>query len=122
MSGDPGRAWSALSQKEREESLRQQLGKIFGVANIDKEFIQLTAYEWVNDEWAGWGCPCTALTPGVLDNLGPDALRESAGNLHFAGTETAGEWKGYMEGAIRSGERAAAEVVKTLNAGIVSRL
>ncbi|CAI7575150.1 unnamed protein product [Penicillium discolor] len=122
MSGDPGRAWSSLSQKEREESLLQQLGKLFGAANIDKEFIQLTAYEWVNDEWAGWGCPCTALTPGVLDTLGPDALRESAGNLHFAGTETAGEWKGYMEGAIRSGERAAAEVVKTLNAGIVSRL
>lgn len=122
MSGDPGRAWSMLSQKEREQSLLQQLGKLFGVVNIDKEFIQLTAYEWVNDEWAGWGCPCTALTPGVLDTLGPDALRESAGNLHFAGTETAGEWKGYMEGAIRSGERAAAEVVKTLNAGIVSRL
>ncbi|KAJ5589212.1 hypothetical protein N7537_011890 [Penicillium hordei] len=56
------------------------------------------------------------------DTLGPDVLRESAGNLHFAGTETAGEWKRYMEGAIRSGERAAAEVVKTLNAGIFSRL
>ncbi|KAJ5170854.1 YjgF/Yer057p/UK114 family [Penicillium coprophilum] len=122
MASDPGRAWSALPQKEREQSLLQQLGKLFGVGNLDKEFIQLTAYEWVNDEWAGWGCPCTALTPGVLDTLGPDALRESSGNLHFAGTETAGEWKGYMEGAIRSGERAAAEVVKTLNAGIVSRL
>lgn len=60
--------------------------------------------------------------PGVLDTLGPDALRESSGNLHFAGTETAGEWKGYMEGAIRSGERAAAEVVKSFNAGITSRL
>ncbi|KGO75225.1 YjgF/Yer057p/UK114 family [Penicillium italicum] len=122
MAGDPGRAWSALSQKEREQSLLQQLEKLFGVANLDKEFMQLKAYEWVNDEWAGWGCPCTALTPGVLDTLGPDALRESSGNLHFAGTETAGEWKGYMEGAIRSGERAAAEVVKTLNAGTVSRL
>ncbi|KAH8427438.1 putative flavin-containing amine oxidase [Aspergillus melleus] len=122
MSGDPGRAWAALPTKEREQSLLQQLTKLFGVSNLDSEFMQMTTYEWVNDEWAGWGCPCTALTPGVLDTLGPDALRESSGNLHFAGTETAGEWKGYMEGAVRSGERAAAEVVKSLNVGITSRL
>ena len=31
--------------------------------------------------------------------------------LHFAGTETAIEWTGYMEGAAQSGERAAAEVL-----------
>ncbi|KAK1143553.1 hypothetical protein N8T08_006359 [Aspergillus melleus] len=122
MSGDPGRAWAALPTKEREQSLLQQLTKLFGVSNLDSEFMQMTTYEWVNDEWAGWGCPCTALTPGVLDTLGPDALRESSGNLHFAGTETAGEWKGYMEGAVRSGERAAAEVVKSLNVSITSRL
>ncbi|KAH1645842.1 hypothetical protein KXX16_000924 [Aspergillus fumigatus] len=122
MAGDPGRAWAALSTKERERSLLDQLAKLFGVANLDNEFVQMTTYEWVHDEWSGWGCPCAALTPGVLDTLGPDALRESYGNLHFAGTETAGEWKGYMEGAIRSGERAAAEVVKSLNKGITSRL
>lgn len=82
----------------------------------------MTAYEWVNDEWAGWGCPCASLPPGVLDNLGGDALREPCGDLHFAGTETAGEWKGYMEGAIRSGERVAAEVAKDLQTGITARL
>ncbi|KAJ5087343.1 hypothetical protein N7456_010959 [Penicillium angulare] len=122
MGGDPGRAWAALPTKEREQSLLKQLSKLYGVTNIDAEFIQMTAYEWVQDEFSGWGCPCTSLTPGVLDTVGPDALRENAGNLHFAGTETAGEWKGYMEGAIRSGERAAAEVVKALNAGLTSRL
>ncbi|KAL4909138.1 hypothetical protein BDW74DRAFT_187469 [Aspergillus multicolor] len=122
MSGDPGRAWAALSTKEREQSLLQQIGQLFSEPDAESKFVQLTTYEWVNDEWAGRGCPCTALTPGVLDTLGPDALRESSGNLHFAGTETAGEWKGYMEGAIRSGERAAAEVVKSVNAGISSRL
>lgn len=120
--GDPGRAWAALPTKEREKSLLQQLGKLFGVTDLSSEFIQMTTYEWLNDEWSGWGCPCAALTPGVLNTLGPDALRESSGNLHFAGTETAGEWKGYMEGAIRSGERAAAEVIKAVNVGITSRL
>ncbi|PLB40393.1 putative flavin-containing amine oxidase [Aspergillus candidus] len=122
MGSDPGRAWAALSAKEREQALLQQIAKLFGALNLDNEFVQMSTYEWVNDEWSGWGCPCTALTPGVLDTLGPDALRKSAGNLHFAGTETAEEWKGYMEGAIRSGERAAVEVVKQLSAGITSHL
>ncbi len=31
--------------------------------------------------------------------------------VHWAGTETADFWTGYMDGAIRSGERAAAEVL-----------
>lgn len=37
-------------------------------------------------------------------------LREPVGRLYFAGTETATEWSGYMEGAVQAGERAAREV------------
>lgn len=37
-------------------------------------------------------------------------LREPVGRLYFAGTETASEWSGYMEGAVQAGERAAREV------------
>jgi monoamine oxidase len=33
------------------------------------------------------------------------------GRLHWAGTETAAVWNGYMDGAVQSGERAAAEVL-----------
>ncbi|KAE8381836.1 hypothetical protein BDV26DRAFT_300777 [Aspergillus bertholletiae] len=122
MTGDPGRAWAALPTQQREREILTQLEQLFGVTNLHEKFIQLSTYEWVHDEWAGWGCPCTSLTPGVLDTLGGNALRESCGNLHFAGTETAGEWKGYMEGAVRSGERAATEVVKELTNGVVARL
>jgi monoamine oxidase len=49
-------------------------------------------------------------------------LREPVGNLHFAGTETAGDWKGYMEGAVRSGERAAKEVIDGLSGTLLPRL
>ncbi|KAJ8118392.1 hypothetical protein ONZ43_g3997 [Nemania bipapillata] len=122
MAGDPGREWAALPTPERERKLLAQLEKLFGVKNLKKQFKQMVTHEWVHDEFSGWGCPCTSLTPGVLDTLGGDSLREPCGNLHFAGTETAGEWKGYMEGAVRSGERAAAEVVKDLRAGLISRL
>ena len=122
LTGDPGRAWASLSTPERERSLLEQLEKLFGVETLGQEFIQMKTYEWVHDEWSGWGCPCPALTPGVIDTVGSGALRESCGNLHFAGTETATEWRGYMEGAIRSGERAAAEVIKGFNAGVTARL
>ena len=41
-------------------------------------------------------------------------LRTSFGNVHFAGTETSLAWKGYMDGAIRSGNRVAKEVSEIL--------
>jgi monoamine oxidase len=45
---------------------------------------------------------------------GGPALREPIGRLHWAGTETSPVWNGYMDGAVRSGERAAAEVLAAL--------
>jgi monoamine oxidase len=47
-------------------------------------------------------------------------LREKVGNVHFAGTETSDVWKGYMEGAVRSGDRAGVEVLAEL--GVVAKL
>ena len=115
VSGDPGRQWSALPSPQREQALVTQIGKLYDCREeARRDFVEMVTYEWANDEFSGWGCPCTALTPGVLDTVGGDALRDSCGGLHFAGTETAGEWKGYMEGAVLSGERAAMEVVKAL--------
>jgi monoamine oxidase len=43
-----------------------------------------------------------------------DALKPPIGRIHWAGTETASRWMGYIEGAIRSGERVAQEVVRAL--------
>ena len=53
------------------------------------------------------------MPPGVWTQFGP-ALRDPVGRIHWAGTETATRWNGYMDGAVQSGERAAAEVIKTL--------
>ena len=47
---------------------------------------------------------------GVWTGYG-EALREPVGRIHWAGTETAEVWNGYMDGAIRSGERTAREVI-----------
>jgi monoamine oxidase len=48
-----------------------------------------------------------------LTEYGP-ALRAPVGRIHWAGTETSEYWAGYMDGAVRSGERAAAEVLAAL--------
>ncbi len=54
------------------------------------------------------------MAPGTLTAYG-STLREPVGRIHWAGTETATVFAGYMDGAVRSGERAAAEVVELLS-------
>jgi len=82
-------------------------------------FVEQLGHEWSKEEYSGYGCPCPSLGPGVLTSVG-HMLREKVGNIHFAGTETADVWKGYMEGAVRSGDRAGDEVIAELK--VVAKL
>ena len=50
-----------------------------------------------------------------LDAAYGAANRRPVGRIHWAGTETSTYWNGYMDGAVRSGERAAAEALSDLN-------
>ncbi|HZJ29236.1 MAG TPA: FAD-dependent oxidoreductase, partial [Solirubrobacterales bacterium] len=63
---------------------------------------------WPLEEWSGGG-PTGNFAPGGWTGPGR-ALRRPHGPVHWAGTETATVWSGYMEGALQSGERVAAEV------------
>ena len=69
-------------------------------------------YSVTQEPWIR-GCPTAVAGPGALLELGP-ALRRPVGRIHWAGTETATEWTGYMDGAIQAGQRAAAEVLAEL--------
>ena len=51
----------------------------------------------------------TAPAVGALTTYGPH-LKAPIGRIHWAGTETSDYWNGYMDGAVRSGERTAKEV------------
>src|SRR4029453_18196894 len=66
---------------------------------------------WDDDPWvqAAYSTRTPAFRPGD-----PDLLARPAGPLHFAGEHTAGPWSGLMEGALRSGQRAAAELLRAL--------
>lgn len=65
--------------------------------------------DWTAEEWTR-GCYGAHFPPGVWTQYG-SALRAPVGRIHWAGTETSPIWNGYMEGAVRSGERAAQEVI-----------
>lgn len=64
--------------------------------------------DWAQERWIGGG-PVSFGPPGVLTAFGP-ALCAPVGRLHWAGTETADYWSGYMDGAVRAGEAAAVAV------------
>ena len=64
---------------------------------------------WWHQEWTR-GCSMAHFRPGVLTSHG-HLLREPWGRIHWAGTETATTSHGAIDGAIRSGERAAREIL-----------
>jgi monoamine oxidase len=105
-----------LSKAERRaagvDHLRRAFGPFVGGEDKVPDPIEVIEQEWWKDQWSQ-GCPCPAMPPGLMTEVG-SALREKHGNVHFVGTETAWEWKGYMEGAVRSGERGAEEVIRAL--------
>jgi monoamine oxidase len=57
--------------------------------------------------------------PGLLTDCG-HVIRDAVGRIHWAGTETAVHWTGYIEGAVRSGERAADEVLEAMAVPLAS--
>ncbi|CZR59697.1 related to amine oxidase [flavin-containing] B [Phialocephala subalpina] len=137
VSAEPGKRWIKLSKEARKTSVVEQIAKMFGpacavkstdpstleaVTEIAKNPAEIFYHDWSADEWSQ-GCPCPALPPrpnGILD-LAP-ALKSSVSALHFAGTETSNIWRGYMEGAVRSGERAADEVVNAIRAKVAAKI
>ena len=94
----------------REAALIDNLVTLFG-----EEARNITGFvqgDWTRDPWTR-GCPVGTFGRNKLATLGPQ-LRRPVGLVHFAGTETSTFWFGFMDGAVRSGERAAREVVRTL--------
>jgi len=104
--GAHARELSRRSPGERRDETVACLARCFGSrAGQPTEFLER---DWSTERWSG-GCYGAHAPPGVLTQFGP-ALRAPCGRVHWAGTETATVWAGYMDGALRSGERVAAEL------------
>lgn len=113
MVGRPARVWSEKSPEARKQEVVTKIQQLFSPFAKVEEPIDYIEQIWKNEQWSQ-GCPCPAMPPGGLTKF-EHVLRAPAGRIHFVGTETAFEWKGYMEGAVRSGERGAQEVLLSLN-------
>eukprot|EP00002_Diphylleia_rotans_P016079 TRINITY_DN3123_c0_g1_i3.p1 TRINITY_DN3123_c0_g1~~TRINITY_DN3123_c0_g1_i3.p1 ORF type:complete len:486 (+),score=109.23 TRINITY_DN3123_c0_g1_i3:65-1522(+) len=109
---DNARKWTEATYEERKEAVCRQYAKMFG----SEEAMKPTRYiekNWMAEEFSG-GCYVGIMPPGFLTRYGPH-LTTTHGLVHFAGTETASFWSGYMDGAILAGEREAHRILVDLS-------
>ena len=101
---------SAVAKEARKQKVIASLVKFFGPEAANP--IGYDDNDWLTEPYlhgyVGY------MGPGTMTRFGP-ALREPCGRIHWAGTETATEWAGYIEGGLRSGIRAAREVAQRHN-------
>jgi len=119
IEADEARYWTARTRTERYQAVIQDLANYLGPKALTPLGGMNGYYEmlWNREEFSGGG-PIAVPGPGVLYQFGT-ALRHPIGLVHWAGTETAIRWSGYMDGAVESGQRAAGEVVAALSGGAV---
>jgi len=110
VGGDNARSYNGISASDRQAAMINQYTSWLGsraaspVAYFDTN--------WSDEIWTR-GCPVGIPSLGMLLAYGPQ-IRQPVGRIHWAGTETSTYWNGYMDGAVRSGERAAAEALSAL--------
>jgi monoamine oxidase len=104
------RTFDALPAEQRRQQALDGLATLFGDAA--KHPIDYVDHRWGKEEFAPGG-PTAAVPPGSWTTYGP-WLRKPVDGIFWAGTETADEWTGFFDGAVRSGKRAADEVHRAL--------
>jgi monoamine oxidase len=110
VEGHDARVFGTLSAAERRRRALSCFVRYFGRQAADPTgYIEMN---WSNEPWTR-GCYVGYTPPGVLTDYGP-AIRAPVGRIHWAGAETSDYWNGYMDGAVRSGERAAREALADL--------
>jgi monoamine oxidase len=104
---DGARELAALPEPERRARVLGGFARLFGDAALaPRAYVDRF---WAQEIWSR-GCYGAFCPPGLWTRHGT-AMRATVGPLHFAGTETATAWSGYIDGALQSGERAASEIL-----------
>jgi monoamine oxidase len=110
LEGRHARELGRLRPEERRTAVVDCFARLFGPrAGSPDDYVERL---WAEEEWTR-GCYGCHMPTGAWTNYGP-ALHAPIGPLHWAGAEYAHVWNGYMDGAVRSGEATAAEVVEAL--------
>lgn len=107
IGGSTWHDWGNRTLEQRREGVLQAFAKVVGPQALSP--IDYVEHDWTREQWSRGGPVATA---GVGTTYGyGSTIRQAFGRVHWAGTETATYWSGYMDGAVRAGERAAAEVL-----------
>lgn len=104
--GQQARELASRSEADRKRAVREQLARCFG-----PRALEATAHverDWAREPWTR-GCPVGLAMAGTLSEHGV-GLRAPCGPIHWAGTETAHEHHGFLEGALESAERVVREL------------
>jgi monoamine oxidase len=110
IEGHEARVWGARPAAERRAAVLDAFARFIGPrAATPTRFVE---QDWAQEEWTR-GCYEGFTPPGVLLDYGP-AIRRPVGPIHWAGAEYATFWNGYMDGAVRSGEEVAGDVLQAL--------
>jgi monoamine oxidase len=110
LGGEDWRLWAPVSADARRRAVLQCFARAFGARALSaRDYFET---DWVREPWSRGG-PTSIQGPGTLVDFGP-SRGVPHGLAHWAGTETAGYWNGFMDGAISSGRRSAREVQEVL--------
>ncbi|KAH8422311.1 flavin monoamine oxidase family protein [Aspergillus melleus] len=114
VTADAGKDWSKLPPVQKHELAMSQFNAAF-CTQVEKipDPLNVIVHDWSEEPWIR-GAPSPTMPPGLMTSDAGKSLRDPFGDIHFAGTETAIIWKGYMEGAVRAGIRGAGEVIDLL--------
>jgi monoamine oxidase len=110
VGGSVWETYGTMSRAKRRTAVLEGFAKIVGDRALDP--IEYTEHDWTLERWTGGG-PVALQVPGAIEEYGK-VIRRPFGRVHWAGTETSTYWPGYMDGAVRAGERAAIEVADLL--------
>jgi monoamine oxidase len=106
--GPVARQMTKMPDDERKNAVLAAVAERFGDKALSP--VDYVEQNWSVERYSGGGM-ISHTPPGVLTEFGP-ALREPCGRIHWAGTETSAVMYGFIDGAVRSGERTATEVME----------
>jgi monoamine oxidase len=111
VGGSTWRKYGVMTRAARRKHVLEGFAAMFGEKALHP--IEYTEHDWTKERWTT-GSPVAIMGPGTMTSFG-SAIRTPFGRVHWAGTETATYWTGYMDGAVRAGKRAATEVLERLS-------
>lgn len=110
IGGHSWRVWSRKSAGERRAAVLRTFAAALGDAALQP--VDYFEQDWTRERWT-LGGPVSVPGTGVTVDFG-ESLAKPYRRVHWAGAETSPYWNGFMDGAVRSGERAAYEVQEVL--------